>query len=168
MRKEEISKLLDFDFFETVTKNFSSILSTLSFLWRGLPAIFAKRNSLCSFFHNSQPLKIILKFARAFYLTPARLIFHEDGVCSACRNFELRKSIDWQKRCDSFSKVAENAKAQKQPLRLPYPCQWRQGQYMANHSLSGTRTTTSLRDMETTFKDFSWSREPGQPNKSWG
>ena len=48
-------------------------------------------------------------------------MFHEDGVCSACRNFELRKSIDWQKRCDSFSKVAENAKAQNSPYDCLIP-----------------------------------------------
>jgi len=34
----------------------------------------------------------------------------KDGICSACRNFELRESIDWVERAQAFEQVVLNAK----------------------------------------------------------
>jgi N-acetyl sugar amidotransferase len=39
------------------------------------------------------------------------LVLDSEGVCSACRNFELRKTIDWTARAKAFEAVITNAKA---------------------------------------------------------
>jgi len=48
-------------------------------------------------------------------VTPAshpRVQLHDDGVCSACRAWERRATIDWQGRERRFSEIVEWAKAQ--------------------------------------------------------
>tara|TARA_B110000003_G_scaffold276499_1_gene323332 strand:- start:3297 stop:4415 length:1119 start_codon:yes stop_codon:yes gene_type:complete len=42
--------------------------------------------------------------------TRPELEFDEEGVCSACRNFELRETIDWTERARAFEQVVQNAK----------------------------------------------------------
>jgi len=38
------------------------------------------------------------------------IVLDEKGICSACRNFDLRKTIDWEAREAAFDKVVANAK----------------------------------------------------------
>lgn len=38
------------------------------------------------------------------------LVLDEEGICSACRNFEARNTIDWASRMDAFRSVVEQAK----------------------------------------------------------
>ena len=38
------------------------------------------------------------------------ILFDEEGVCSACRNFEIRKLINWDEREKLFDNVISNAK----------------------------------------------------------
>ena len=38
------------------------------------------------------------------------IVLDEEGICSACRNFELRKIIDWKAREAAFEEVIVNAK----------------------------------------------------------
>ena len=38
------------------------------------------------------------------------IVLDEEEVCSACRNFELRKTIDWAARETAFEEVIANAK----------------------------------------------------------
>ena len=38
------------------------------------------------------------------------IVLDEEGICSACRNFELRKTIDWAAREAVFEEVVTNVK----------------------------------------------------------
>ena len=38
------------------------------------------------------------------------LVLDDEGICSACRNFELRDEIDWLARDEAFTEVVKNAK----------------------------------------------------------
>lgn len=35
------------------------------------------------------------------------IVFDSEGVCSACRNYEKRKTIDWKKRWDELKKICD-------------------------------------------------------------
>jgi N-acetyl sugar amidotransferase len=40
------------------------------------------------------------------------IVLDQEGICSACRNFELRKTIDWSEREAAFEDIVVNAKQQ--------------------------------------------------------
>ncbi len=57
-----------------------------------------------------------MNWCRACVLPDTRpnLRLDDQGVCNACRNFELRKEIDWEARRTRFERVCARAQAQAQ------------------------------------------------------
>ncbi|MBK9292977.1 MAG: N-acetyl sugar amidotransferase [Oligoflexia bacterium] len=43
--------------------------------------------------------------------TRPNVVIDENGVCSACRNYQTRPNIDWNKRSKTFADVVSNAKS---------------------------------------------------------
>ena len=50
--------------------------------------------------------------------TRPSIVLDEESVCSACRNFEIRETIDWSARESAFDEVISNAKG----LSKGYDC----------------------------------------------
>ena len=46
------------------------------------------------------------------------ITFDEEGVCSACRHFESRKNIDWDKRWKEFEALCDKYRGMNGPVRL--------------------------------------------------
>ena len=56
-----------------------------------------------------------MKFCKLCVMPDTRpgIIFDSEGICSACRHAEYKKTINWQDRKKSFSKLCQKYKAQK-------------------------------------------------------
>ena len=44
--------------------------------------------------------------------TKPQLEFNEDGICSACTNYDLKQTIDWDKKKDEFKQILEKYKSE--------------------------------------------------------
>ena len=44
--------------------------------------------------------------------TKPQLVFDQDGICSACINYELKKEIDWERKKQEFKEILDKHKTQ--------------------------------------------------------
>jgi hypothetical protein len=63
--------------------------------------------------------------------TKPDILFDEEGVCSACRHFSLRGSVDWDVRRAELVELLDRYRSKDgSNYDCCHPCQRRQGQHL--------------------------------------